>query len=326
MDINTFTTKTVGFPISKKENEKRRAIVPKDLIFVKNAKCLYFERNYGEALGIDDSEYASFGCKIVSKTEVLKHDIICDPKVGDAEYLNELHEGQTIFGWIHAVQNRNITDILIGKKLTAYGWEDMFEGGRHCFWRNNEIAGEAAIMHAFQCYGIMPYNTKVALLGRGNIARGALKILTLLGADVTVYDRKTEKLFQEELQEYDVIVNAILWDTKRNDHIVYKKDMMRMKKNAMIIDISCDRHAGIETSEPTTIEQPTYKVHSITHYAVDHTPSLFYKTATVGISNVVAKYLDELIERSIGDVLKKALIVEDGIVIDERINQFQSRK
>lgn len=187
------------------------------------------------------------------------------------------------------------------------------------------MAGEAAIMHAFQCFGIMPYNTKVALLGRGNTACGALKILTLLGADVTVYDRKTEKLFQEELAEYDVIVNAILWDATRDDHIIYEKDLFRMKKNAMIIDVSCDRQGAIETSEPTTIEDPIYKKHGIMHYVVDHTPSLFYKTATVGISSAVAKYIDELIESNPGDVMKKALIIEKGVIIDDQINQFQHR-
>ena len=44
----------------------------------------------------------------------------------------------------------------------------------------------------------------------------------------------------------------------------------------MIIDISCDRNGGIETSIPTTIENPTYMVEGIRHYVVDHTPSLFY--------------------------------------------------
>ncbi|MDD2401736.1 MAG: N(5)-(carboxyethyl)ornithine synthase [Clostridia bacterium] len=317
--------KTVGFPISKKENEKRRVAIPQSLTSVKNIECLYFEHNYGEVLGIDDDAYSSLGCKIVSESEVLKQDIICDAKIGDAEYINELHEGQTVFGWVHAVRNRDITDVLIENKLTAYAWEDMFEEGRHCFWRNNEIAGEAAIMHAFQCYGIMPYNTKVALLGRGNVARGALKILTLLGAEVMVYGEKAEKLFQKELPEYDVVVNGIIWDARRNDHIIYEKDLTRMKRNAMIIDISCDRHGGIETSQATTIENPIYKVQGIAHYAVDHTPSLFYKTTTASISKVVVKYIDELIENNLGNVMKKALIVDNGVVIDERINQLYNR-
>ena len=64
-------------------------------------------------------------------------------------------------------------------------------------------------MHAFQCWGEMPYNCKVALLGRGNVSRGALKLLSMLGAEIIVYDRKTEKLFRKEVGKFDVIVNAI---------------------------------------------------------------------------------------------------------------------
>ena len=54
------------------------------------------------------------------------------------------------------------------------------------------------------------------------MGNGALKILTLLGADVHIYNRRMEKLLRDELSEYDVIVNAVLWDTSRNDHIIYK--------------------------------------------------------------------------------------------------------
>ena len=103
------------------------------------------------------------------------------------------------------------------------------------------------------CHGVFPYGKKVAVLGRGNTARGAIKMLNHLGADVMSYDRHTEVLFRKELGSYDVIVNAILWDTNRKDHIIYKYDLSRMKKDCMIIDISCDRNGGIETSIPTTI-------------------------------------------------------------------------
>ena len=201
----------------------------------------------------------------------------------------------------------------------------MFDEGRHTFWRNNEMAGEAAIMHAFQCYGEMPYNTKVALIGRGNVATGALRILTCLGANVTIYSRRTEKLLQRELDQYNVIVNALLWDTSRRDHIIYQRDLKRLKPNALIIDISCDRCGAIETSIPTTIEQPTYMVDGVMHYVVDHTPSLFYKTASYGISEEVCKYIDQLIEDKPGNVLKDACAVKDGIIIDQRINAFQNR-
>lgn len=316
--------KNIGFPVSKKENEKRRALILNDIKKIKNKNNLYFEKSYGCDIGFSDQELSDLGCHVVTRDEVLTKDIIVDPKIGDAEYLDSL-DNQTLFGWIHAVQNKDITNKLIEHNLTAYAWEDMFEDGRHVFWRNNEIAGEAAIMHAFQCYGLMPYNTKVALLGRGNVATGALKILTLLGADVTIYSKNLENLLKKELPNYDVIVNAILWDTKRTDHIIYKEDLKRMKTNAMIIDISCDRNGGVESSIPTTIESPFYFVDGIMHYVVDHTPSLFYKTTSISISEQVCKYIDLLCTGEENDVLKNALCIKNGKIIDERIIEFQAR-
>lgn len=316
--------KTIGFPISDKTNENRRALIPKDLDKTLNVSCIYIEEGYGDVLGYSDEDYKRAGANITTRSEVLKKDIICDPKVGDAKYLNEL-DNQIIFGWVHAVQNREITDTLINKKITAYAWEDMFDEGRHVFWRNNEIAGEAAIVHAYTNHGLFPYNTKVALLGRGNIARGALKILTMMGADVTVYDRRTEALFRKEIGKYDVLVNAILWDVSRNDHIIYKEDLKNMKNGSLIIDISCDRNGGIETSIPTSLDNPIYTVNGVTHYVVDHTPTLFYKTISESLSHTIIDYLDDLIMGRNNQVLEKALIVNSGKIIDQRINDFQGR-
>ena len=317
--------KTIGFPISRKENEFRRAILPKQVALLSYPEYLYFEEGYGQVMGIDDTEYTSLGCHICPREEVLKKDIICDPKIGDAEYLNDLQEGQTIFGWVHATQNRDITDKIVNNKLTAYAWENMNYKGRHLFWRNNELAGEAAIMHAFQCYGCMPYETKVAVIGRGNTARGAVKLLNMLGADVMQYDRKMEALLRDEIDQYDVIVNCILWDVLRTDHIIYREDLKRMKKNAMIIDVSCDRNGGIETCIPTTIEEPIYEIDGIIHYAVDHTPSIFYKTFTRNNSRLIYPYLEALMKEEYNQVLEDSLIIQNGNIIDEAIIKFQKR-
>ena len=305
--------KTVGFPISHKENEYRRAIVPAHLKNIEHPELLYFEKGYGEVLGIEDSEYEAYGSHIASHDEVLLKDIICDPKIGDADYLEEL-DHQTIFGWIHATQNRDITDKLLASGLTAFAWEKMFQKGRHVFWRNNELAGEAAVMHAFQCYARMPYETKVAVIGRGNTARGAIKVLNMLGADVRQYDRRTEELLRDELGQYDVVVNCVLWDVMRKDHIIYRDDLKRMKRNC-----------GIETSIPTTIEEPTYIVDGVLHYVVDHTPALFHKTFTWNNSEVVWSYINELQNESYGDILSDSLIVENGKIIDKEIIKFQNR-
>ena len=315
--------KTIGFPISHKENELRRALLPTDIIKMKFPNQLYFEKGYGDCLGINDESYTKVGCNIVSRELVLNQDIICDPKIGDADYLENLAKGQTIFGWIHATQNRDITDKIIKNQLTAYAWEKMYEEGRHIFWRNNELAGEAAVVHAFICYGKMPYETNVAVLGRGNTARGAIKILNMLGAKVTQYNRKTEKLFKRELPFFDVVVNCILWDVDRKDHIIYSDDLDYMKKGAMIIDVSCDKNGGIETSVPTTIAEPTYYKKGILHYVVDHTPAIFYKTFSKENSLSIYPFIEELIEDKIGDILLESLIIKNGEIRDKEIIEFQ---
>ena len=317
--------KTIGFPISHKENENRRALVPDDVCKIICPENIYIETGFGDVLGISDEEYSSVGCHICSHEEALKQDIICDPKIGDADYLEMLGDGQTIFGWIHATQNRDITDKIVNNKLTAYAWESMFERDRHVFWFNNELAGEAAVMHAFQCYGRLPYGLKVAVLGNGNTARGAVRVLNMLGSEVIQYNRRQEDLFKEEFLNYDVIVNCILWDVTRKDHIIYADDIKRMKRGALIIDVSCDRNGGIETCVPTTIAEPTYMVDGVMHYAVDHTPSLFYKTFSYNNSKIICQYINELMSGNIGGILNDALIIKNGTIIDQEINKFQNR-
>lgn len=317
--------KTVGFPISRKENENRRALLPQDAAKLRYPGQLYIESGYGDVLGFTDADYEAAGCHITDFAGIMACDIICDPKIGDEPFLKDLRPGQTVFGWVHAVQHRDITDAIALNGATAYCWEDMFEQGRHVFWRNNEIAGEAAVLHAFQCWGEMPYNCKVALIGKGNVARGALKILDRLGADVTVYDRKTEKKFQQDLEQYDVLVNGILWDPQRTDHIIYREDLKRLKPGALIVDVSCDAHGGIETSESTTIEDPIYTVDGVVHYAVDHTPALFYKTVSASLSAEMVNYLDQLMEDKPGPVLQECLIIKDGEILDQRIIEHQHR-
>lgn len=316
--------KTVGLPISHKENEKRRALLPSDIIHIRHPECIVVESGYGKVLGFSDDDYLSKGLRVGNRDEVLACDVICDPKVGDADYLHLLNK-QTVFGWIHAVQNREITDVIIHSRLTVYAWEDMFKDGRHLFWKNNEIAGEAAVYHAYMCHGMFPFGSKAAVLGRGNTARGAVKALNYMGAETVVFDRRTEHLFREELPLFDVVVNAVLWDTSRKDHIIYRKDLSRMKPGSLIIDISCDREGSVETSIPTTIDSPIYMVDGVTHYVVDHTPALFWKTTSKSLSEVFVQFIDELITDSPSKVLTDARIFEEGRILDERINRFQGR-
>ena len=317
--------RSIGFVISRKENERRRALIPDDIVNIRNKGQLFFAKGYGEILGISDESYMDMGVNLVSEEEAYSKDIICNPKSPQKSEQQYFHEGQTLFGWIHAVQGITITDFIINKKMTAIAWEDMFEEGLHSFWWNNEIAGEAAIINCLLFTGRLPHELKVGIIGRGNCARGSYKMLSRLGAEIKVYDRNTVHRLRDEIGQYDIIINAILWDIFRIDHLIYKEDLLKMKSGSMIVDISCDPGMEIETSHPTTIENPTYKVDGIIHYAVDHTPSLFYISATKAISAVVCRYVDDLIEGKANSVLDKATIIKDGKIIDGRISRFQKR-
>ena len=198
--------KTMGFVISHKNNEKRRAILPEDIKTLKYPENLFFERGYGESLGYSDRNYEEVGVNIVDRNEVLRCDIITDVKLGDADYLNEIENGKILFGWAHAVQGIDFTSKCLEKEFTVIAWEEIFENGRYVFYRNREVAGEAAVLQAFCYYGKMPYECRVAIIGNGQTAKGALRVLHGLGANVDVYGRKLETLFRKNFTNYDVIV------------------------------------------------------------------------------------------------------------------------
>lgn len=315
--------KTMGFVISRKNNEKRRAILPEDLAQVKNLGQLYFEQGYGEVLGLSDEDYRVLGVNIATREEVLACDAIVDVKLGYADYFDQLEDGKLLIGWAHAVQDIAFTDGAMAGKHTVIAWEELFDGGRYIFYRNREVAGEAAVLQAYQHCGKMPYETRVAILGNGHTAKGAMRILHGLGADVDVYGRRLEGLFKEKMFEYDVLVNTVMWDTTRTDRIIYREDLKRMKKGAMIIDVSCDPELEIETTVPTTIDNPVYTVDGVIHYAVDNTPAMFPQTITKVLSKGFAPMLDDLLEGKQSKMVQDAVVIEEGIIKDHRITDFR---
>ena len=316
--------KKLGFVISSKENEKRRAIILDDAMNIKNRDYVYFEEGYGEVLEISDECLKEKGFNVLPHEKIYDCDIICDPKIGDSDYISEL-KNKIVFGWIHATQNYDITQVFVENGLTGYAWEKLFECERHVLEKNNQIAGEAAILHSMLVYGDTFENLKIAILGNGNTSKGVQEILKKYNCKFKVYTSSMEQQFKKEFCDYDIIVNCILWDVCRNDHIIYRDDLKKMKSGSMIIDISCDKNGGIETSEPTTIENPTYVIENVIHYVVDHTPSMLYRKASRVISGEIVKYIDFLIEGKENKALSDSLIIKDGVIIDNEIIKYQKR-
>lgn len=318
--------KTMGLVISHKNNERRRALVPQDLEKIRNVGQLYFEKGYGDSIGHEDAEYEAMGAHIVSREEAITCDFIVDVKLGDSDFLPELEPGKTLVGWAHAVQSIDFTTGVLEGNHTVLAWEEIYEDGRYIFYRNRELAGEAAIMQGFRFSGRMPYDSKVAIIGNGQTAKGAFRILAGLGADVDIFGRKFEKLFRKKMFDYDVIVNCVMWDTSRDDHLISAEDVKKMKKGTLIIDVSCDPHLGIETSHPTKISDPVYEVDGVIHYAVDNTPAMFPLSVTKDLSTGFARYVDCILEDDLPENLQKAIVIDKGHIIDPNITVFREAR
>ena len=172
----------------------------------------------------------------------------------------------------------------------------------------------------------MPYDASVAILGNGQTAKGALRILHGLGAKVDVYGRKFEHLFRKKMFEYDVLVNCVMWDTSRNDRIIYRKDLRKMKPGTLIIDVSCNRSLEIETTRPTTIDDPVYEVDGVIHYAVDNTPAMYPKTVSKLLSAGIAPLIDPLAEGRLPRHVRPAVVIRAGKIVKEEIREFREAR
>jgi N5-(carboxyethyl)ornithine synthase len=153
-----------------------------------------------------------------------------------------------------------------------------------------------------------------------------MRILHGLGADVDVFPRKHEHLFREKMTQYDVVVNCVMWDTNRTDRIIYKSDLPKFKKGTLILDVSCDPYLEIETSHPTTIDDPVYEVDGVIHYAVDNTPAMFSRTVTKIISVVYKNFIDEIFSGKYSELVRNAVVIENGHILYENIRLFRERR
>ncbi len=318
--------KKVGYLISHKNNERRRALLPPDAARIEHCSQLVIESGYGEAHGYSDADYLYAGASVANRRTVLGCDVLVDVKLGDAEYIRDLAPGKTLVGWAHVEQKLTFTDAAIDGGHTIIAWEDLYEKGRYIFYRNRELAGETAILQSFTYYGRMPYDCRVAIIGNGMTAHGAHRILSGLGAKVDIFTRKLEPLFRERMGDYDVLVNCVLWDTGRTDRLIYREDLRRLKRGAMIVDVSCDPHLEIETSRPTTIDNPVYTIDGILHYAVDNTPAMAYRTVTELISRTFSPYVDCLVTGAYNTALETAVAIRAGEVTNPSVLAFHARR
>jgi len=296
--------------------------------------------------------------------------IIAKPVLAD---LQELRQGGTLWGYVHCVQQREITQAALDRKLTLIAFEDMFiwtpsgHIGRHTFYKNNEMAGYCAVIHALQLKGIDGHygnQRKTIIFGFGAVSRGAIYALKAHGfRDITICIQRPDSEVREEvldchyvriragdegearmlvvehdgttrpltdlISEADIIINGTFQDTANPTDFVTTAESSCLRKNSLIIDVSCDEGMGFFLSKPTSFKNPMFKYKTIDYYAVDHTPSYLWESATRSISAALIVYVSTVLAGrdawQENETIRQAINIDGGVIQAQAILSFQNR-
>ncbi len=98
-------------------------------------------------------------------------------------------------------------------------------------------------------------------------------------------------MVREEVRSADLVVGAVLVTGARAPHLVSRGDVKAMQPGSVIVDVAIDQGGCMETSRPTTHQNPTYVEEGVVHYCVTNMPGAVSRTSTLGLTNATLPYL-----------------------------------
>jgi len=239
--------------------------------------------------------------------------------------------------------------------------------GVHVFHKNNELAGYCSVLQALELAGSTgDYGRRLSavVIGFGATARGAVTALNAHGVhEVAVltnrrvaavgspihsvrirqFDHDPEPPHRSHvitergrvplasyLAENDIVVNCTLQDTAAPLMFLDTADLEQFRRGSLIVDVSCDEGMGFEWAVPTTFDDPMFTVaDKVDYYAVDHSPSYLWSSATWENSEALLPFLPIVMAGpeawDADETINRAIEVRDGHVVNPAILSFQGR-
>ncbi|KRC59418.1 alanine dehydrogenase [Agromyces sp. Root81] len=239
--------------------------------------------------------------------------------------------------------------------------------GLHVFHKNNEMAGYCSVLHALQlCGSTGDYGRRLnaVVIGFGATARGAVTALNAHGIhdvhvltnrdtaavgspipsiDIIQFEHDPDAPYASTvnledgpialapfLAAHDIVVNCTLQDPNAPLTYLRTEDVGAFRPGSLIIDVSIDAGMGFEWARPTSFADPMFTVgESTNYYAVDHSPSFLWNSATWEISEALMPFLRTVMEGprawASSDTISRAIEIEGGRIRNEAILQFQGR-
>ena len=99
---------------------------------------------------------------------------------------------------------------------------------------------------------------------------------------------------REAVMASDVVIGAAYREGQRAPMVITEDMVKEMREGSVIIDVAIDQGGCVETSRPTTHDQPTFIKHGVIHYCVPNIASRVARTASIAISNVLGPLLVNL--------------------------------
>ena len=237
----------------------------------------------------------------------------------------------------------------------------------HVFHKNNELAGYCSVLHAMEIIGSTgDYGRRLraAVIGFGATARGAVTALKAHGVhDIHVlthrgvtavgspihsarmvhFDhddadpRRSHALTDDGrvplagfLAEHDIIVNCVLQDTDAPLTFLIEEDLPTLAPGSLVVDVSCDEAMGFSWARPTSFFEPTFIVgNNVHYYAVDHSPSYLWNSATWENSEALLPFLRSVLSGPHGwdatETIRRAIEIREGTIQNPSILSFQHR-
>ncbi|MBP2410117.1 N(5)-(carboxyethyl)ornithine synthase [Brachybacterium fresconis] len=237
----------------------------------------------------------------------------------------------------------------------------------HVFHANNELAGYSSVLHSLQLLGSTGnYGRRLTatVIGFGATARGAITALGAHGitqirvltnravtavaapihsVDIVQFAHEDEPYQSEAitdegrvplapfLAESDVVVNCTLQDPNAPLLYLHDDDLQQFTPGSLIVDVSCDEGMGFSWARPTSFAEPMLTLaNGISYYAVDHSPSYLWNSASWENSAALLPFLETVMAGPAAwadvETIDRAIEIQDGEIRNPDILEFQGRE
>lgn len=343
----------IGVPRETKPAEGRVGLIPGAVkALVDSGHQVSVEHTAGVGSGYSDEDYLRAGAHIAADARALYGAAgmiikVKEPYGTDLDFLQSHH---LLFCFLHLAAMPELAERLCEIGLTAVGFETVQDQGRlPILAPMSEVAGKIAVqagthyLHASMGgRGIMlggldsTESGHVVVLGAGNAGAAAARLAASIGAEVTVFDSNPDKLSQlnsehrnitarmsagrdiaEAVTTADLLVGSILVPGKKATHLVSREQVANMSKGSVIVDIAVDQGGCIETTRPTTYEDPVFIDEGVLHFGVTNMPGAVPRTSSAALSAALLPYAQQLAREGVSAsaVLEGAINVAGGAVV-----------